>query len=150
MFRSVLHLLLALNILASSVGITVMERACNMEGKKRALLALGEEGGCGHAMATDQAVASCCAKAAHKPGRTELKGAACCEVKALSTQASTNAPVPTTENTLTWTPLVAPPVSSFVLDLPAPADMHAEADFMRGHAPPNGQAIRILLQSFRC
>jgi hypothetical protein len=150
MLRSVLHILLALNILASSVGVTIFERACNMEGRKIASWAVGDTPACGHEVGNPEAVPSCCAKARHQLGRTQLNKSNCCDVKALSLKGQTNAPLRTAENSLAWTVLQVTPAWAFVLALPAGILARDIRPLARRHPLPNGQAIRIRFQSFRC
>lgn len=150
MLRKVLHILLAFNILASTVGVTVMERACSMEGKRAVELAFGEVVACDNAPVDAPEVKSCCARAVHKPGRQELSGAACCDVKALGLQNETNAPLRFEEGKTIVSALQPMPVPTPALRLPVCLDARAHGTYVRGPAPPSGMAIRILHQSFRC
>lgn len=151
MLRKVLHILLALNILASTVGVTVMERACNMEGKRAVELALGEVAACDHDAPMELPKAkSCCARAAHKPGRQELSGSPCCDVKALGLQNETNAPLRVEEGKTLVSALQPMPMPAPALHLPVCLDARAHSTYVRGPAPPSGMTIRILHQSFRC
>ena len=150
MLRKVLHILLALNILASTVGVTVMERACSMEGKRAVELALGDVAGCDHAQVETPKAKSCCARAAHKPGRQELSGSPCCDIKALGLQNETNAPLRFEEGKDIVSAMQPLPMPAPALRLPVCVDARAHVTYVRGPAPPSGMAIRILHQSFRC
>jgi hypothetical protein len=151
MLRSLLHILLALNILAASVGVTVVERACKMEGSKQAALAWGDARACDHMERTEaDKIPSCCAKAVRKPGRTHLSGAPCCDIKALSLKGNTNAPVRSTENVLPFSAWQAPVLPVPAPRLPACADAQDARPLACAQAPPSGQEIRIRFQSFRC
>jgi hypothetical protein len=151
MLRSILHILLAFNILAASVGVTVVERACNMEGSKQAALAWGDARACDHVeRAQSDKTPSCCAMAARKPGRTHLSGAPCCDIKALSLKGNTNAPVRSAENVLPFTAWQAPAMPVPALRLPLCMDVQDAHPLACAQAPPSGQEIRIRFQSFRC
>lgn len=151
MLRSLLHILLALNILAASVGVTVVERACNMEGSRQAAFAWGDARACDHmARAEVDKTPSCCAKAVRKPGRTHLSGAPCCDVKALSLKGNTNAPVRSPEHVLAFSAWQAPAMLLATPRLPMCADAQDARPLARAQAPPSGQEIRIRFQSFRC
>lgn len=150
MLRSILHILLALNILASTVGVTVMERACSMEGKRAVELALVDVATCNHVPVEAPKAKSCCARAEHKPGRQELSGSPCCDIKALGLQNETNAPLRFEEGKNIVSALQPMAMPAPALRLPVCLDARPHVTYVHGPAPPSGMAIRILHQSFRC
>jgi len=145
----ILHLILALNILLSSSGITIFEHLCQMRGKKIALFVQPKS--C--CQKREQVHRSCYKTAAVTNTRKSLSRIPCCSDKSSFLKTDTQ---PTLQKVVAFSlvvdALVLPPILNFAFEF-AKTILPQNQKILRFYLykpPPLLRDILVLMQSFLC
>ena len=152
MFLKVVHIFLAINLLASSMGVTVFEHLCQMKGRTITLFSKAES--CckkKEHTATVCKKTSCCEKKKATQGVT-IKKKPCCEDKSQLVKADYEGSFQkTVKSADNFDPLSIPPV--FVAFSTEKTTFSITLKLLRFYLykpPPRQGDIRVLIQSFLC
>lgn len=152
MFLKVVHIFLALNLLASSMGVTVFEHLCQMKGRTVTLFSKAES--CCKKQkhtATVCQKTNCCEKKKSTQGVTISKKP-CCEDKSQLVKADYETSFQKTVKSATdFHPLSITPVfTAFSSEKVAYSITLKILRFYLYKPPPRQGDIRVLIQSFLC